>query len=191
MLKLSDTQLALLTAAAQRDDHLIHRPEHLKGGAAQKVATKLLALGLAEEVRGGSNQPGWRTGEDGAGIGLRITAAGLEALGLTAETDESRACSEIAEDPEARSGPARDRAGPRPGSKQALVVSLLARVGGANLDQLVAATGWLPHTTRAALTGLRQRGHVILKSKDEHGRTVYRIDPGEGRAGDGAGLAQA
>lgn len=32
--------------------------------------------------------------------------------------------------------------------------------GGASLDELAGATGWLPHTTRAALTGLRKKGHA-------------------------------
>jgi Protein of unknown function (DUF3489) len=36
---------------------------------------------------------------------------------------------------------------------------------GATLDELVAATAWLPHTTRAALTSLRKKGHQIDKGK--------------------------
>jgi hypothetical protein len=40
---------------------------------------------------------------------------------------------------------------------------------------LIAVTGWLPHTTRAALTGLRHKGFVLDKSKREDGTTVYRI----------------
>jgi hypothetical protein len=31
--------------------------------------------------------------------------------------------------------------------------------------EMVEATGWLPHTTRAALTGLRKKGHAIAKGK--------------------------
>ena len=46
---------------------------------------------------------------------------------------------------------------------------------GATIDQLTGATGWLPHTTRAALTGLRQKGHAITRSKRESGETVYRL----------------
>ncbi len=62
-------------------------------------------------------------------------------------------------------------------TKQALVVGMLERDGGATLDDLVAATGWLRHTTRAALTRLRQAGHVLDKVKGETGATVYRIGP--------------
>ena len=59
-------------------------------------------------------------------------------------------------------------------TKQALILGLLQRQEGATLADLVAATGWLPHTTRAALTRLRQAGHVLDKIKGETG-TVYRI----------------
>jgi hypothetical protein len=38
---------------------------------------------------------------------------------------------------------------------------------------MIAATGWLPHTTRAALTGLRKQGFAIDKAKVE-GVTRYR-----------------
>jgi hypothetical protein len=69
-----------------------------------------------------------------------------------------------------------DQSLPRPETKQALIMSLLAREAGASLDELVSATRWLPHTTRAALTRLRQSGYVIVRSKDEAGRTRYRIE---------------
>jgi len=59
------------------------------------------------------------------------------------------------------------------------VIALLSREHGATLDDLIAVTGWLPHTTRAALTGLRQKGHVLAKSKNADGRTVYRIGHGD------------
>ena len=50
---------------------------------------------------------------------------------------------------------------PRGGTKIAQVIELLQRGDGATLAELVAATGWLPHTTRAALTGLRKRGYAV------------------------------
>jgi len=50
-------------------------------------------------------------------------------------------------------------------TKTALVLGLLQRPEGASLDELVATTGWLAHTTRAALTGLRKKDHVIAKKK--------------------------
>ena len=70
--------------------------------------------------------------------------------------------------------PAAEPAAPAVPNKTATVITLLQREGGASLGDLVAATGWLPHTTRAALTGLRKKGHVIDKVKVE-GTTTYRI----------------
>ncbi len=64
---------------------------------------------------------------------------------------------------------------PREGTKQALVVGLLGREQGATLDELVAATGWLPHTTRAALTDLRRRGYSLQKGDREGGGRAYSI----------------
>ena len=63
----------------------------------------------------------------------------------------------------------------KPRSKAALVLDLLRRDSGATLEQLVAATGWLPHTTRAALTGIKKKGYVLRSDKEDGVRT-YRVD---------------
>jgi hypothetical protein len=73
--------------------------------------------------------------------------------------------------------PATDAASPAVPSKTATVIALLQRESGATLGDLVAATGWLPHTTRAALTGLRKKGHAIAKTKAD-GVTTYSITGG-------------
>jgi hypothetical protein len=54
---------------------------------------------------------------------------------------------------------------PKAESKIARVIALLGRDQGATLAELTEATGWLPHTTRAALTGLRKKRRTIEKSK--------------------------
>ena len=59
-------------------------------------------------------------------------------------------------------------------SKTGLLVDLLSRDEGATTEEIVAATSWLPHTTRAALTGLKKKGHVIASDKVE-GVRRYRI----------------
>jgi hypothetical protein len=61
-----------------------------------------------------------------------------------------------------------------PSTKSALVLDLLKRGEGATLQELGEATGWLPHTTRAALTGVRKKGHVVGKGKRGE-VTCYRI----------------
>jgi len=63
---------------------------------------------------------------------------------------------------------------PKPPSKAAEVLALLQRPEGPSLAELVGATGWLPHTTRAALTGLRKKGHAITRDKVD-GVTRYAI----------------
>ena len=83
---LSDTQLVLLSTASQREDGLLTQPSTLKGGAARKVAAKLLAHGLVEEVSVTSDQPCWRQADDGAPIGLKVTRDGLLAIGVEPET---------------------------------------------------------------------------------------------------------
>ncbi|WP_363830547.1 DUF3489 domain-containing protein [Sphingobium sp. LMC3-1-1.1] len=61
-------------------------------------------------------------------------------------------------------------------SKIGLVLELLSRADGATIEQIVEATGWLTHTTRAALTGLRKKGHVIISEKREGASRVYRVE---------------
>ena len=56
-----------------------------------------------------------------------------------------------------------------------IVFALLSRAEGVTIDQLVAATGWLPHTTRAALTGLKKKGHAVGSAKID-GTRLYRIE---------------
>lgn len=63
---------------------------------------------------------------------------------------------------------------PKPESKTSQVIKLLKRKQGATLAEMVNATGWQKHTTRAALTGLRKKGHSI--TRDKRGDvTCYRI----------------
>ena len=54
---------------------------------------------------------------------------------------------------------------PKRPTKAETVLTLLRRAEGATLDELVAAIGWLPHTTRTAMTGLRKKGHQITRTK--------------------------
>jgi Protein of unknown function (DUF3489) len=52
---------------------------------------------------------------------------------------------------------------------------MLAKDNGATLTALVEATGWLPHTTRAAITGLRKRGFAIERTRHDELGSLYRI----------------
>lgn len=66
-------------------------------------------------------------------------------------------------------------------TKQTLILDLLARPSGASLAELTAATAWLPHTVRAALVRLRQKGRTIERNRDAEGVSRYRLT-GDGGA---------
>ena len=93
MTKLSDTQLVILSAAAQRADHnVLPLPGSLRGGAAIKVVGALLSRGLiAERVTDSMTKADpalnrvWRNDADGRAVLLHITDAGLSALGVEPE----------------------------------------------------------------------------------------------------------
>ena len=67
-------------------------------------------------------------------------------------------------------------AAPTP-TKRDTILALLTRTDGATLDEMVTATGWLPHTTRAMLTGLRKKGHLLASDKVD-GVRRYRVGAG-------------
>ena len=62
-------------------------------------------------------------------------------------------------------------------TKREHVATLLVRDEGATVDQLIAATGWLPHTTRPALSGLRKAGYAIDSDKIDGVRTYRAVAP--------------
>src|SRR5690348_469579 len=66
---------------------------------------------------------------------------------------------------------------PKARGKQQKLAALLVRDEGATLDQMIAATGWLSHTTRAALTGLRKAGYAIDSDKNDGVRTYRAVAP--------------
>jgi len=188
--KLTDTQLAILSAASQRGDRCLIAPSTLKGGAAQKVAAKLLTAGLVREIKAKAGMEAWRRDDEtGQAYSLKLTDAGLKAIagdvrgwqsmpstGLPNTSDGASEAKTAANVTAARSATAAPTSpAPRQGTKIARVVELLQRDQGANLDELIAATGWLPHTARAALTGLRHRGYDVRLERGETGRvSVYR-----------------
>ncbi len=56
----------------------------------------------------------------------------------------------------------------------------LSAIMGVTIDELIAATGWLAHTTRAALTGLRNRGYAVaIDRSDDKWGSFYRIPADE------------
>ncbi len=67
------------------------------------------------------------------------------------------------------------RRGLRAKTKISKCLTQLQRRRGASIAELGKTTGWQPHSIRAALSGLRKRGHQIDRSKDERGVTRYTV----------------
>ena len=174
MAKLSDTQLMVLSNAAARQDGAAVVPPTMNRAAAAKVGSSLIARKLMREARTKSGMPDWRADENGRSVSLIITRAGCDAIGVDSAAKTNQPVSN--KDSTATPGD-RHRAGaaPRAGSKQALVVEMLSQEPGATLDALIEATGWLPHTTRAALTGLRKRGFSVERVRHETMGSLNRI----------------
>lgn len=78
----------------------------------------------------------------------------------------NQASNTIASEPTAR----RDQ------TKAVTVQKLLTRAKGVTLAELIEATGWQPHSARAFLTGLRKKGHDIIRECRTSGETSWRID---------------
>ena len=80
--KLTDAQLVMMSAAAQREDHCLAAPETMKGAVVSKAGTKLVKLGFAREIHAKSGTPLWRRDETGRSFALKLTAAGLKAIAV-------------------------------------------------------------------------------------------------------------
>lgn len=189
MTRLSDTQLIVLSAAAQRTDRLaLPLPKSLKGGAAHKVIKPLIEKGLLEEVEANRKlgDPVWRETGDGHGVTLVATDAGLAAIGIEPDmapqaatrgnyTNEAPAAPAEASSPPAPATAPRERK-LRGGTKQALVIKMLRRPEGATIAEIVEATGWASHTTRGFFAGTikKKLGLTITSEKDEKRGRVYR-----------------
>jgi len=171
MTKLSDTQLVILSAAAQRDDcNVLPLPGSLRGGAAQKVIGALMKRGLIAETvtdQLAKADPAlnriWRNDEDGNAVLLHITDAGLAAIGIEPEQPIANPA------PKARS--------PRAGTKQAKLIEMLRADCGATIDEIATALQWRSHTIRGAMSGALKKklGLTITSVKDEQRGRVYRI----------------
>jgi hypothetical protein len=64
-------------------------------------------------------------------------------------------------------------------SKQEQLVALLSKPNGVRVSVISVRLGWQSHTVRAAISGLRKRGHEIVTSKSpKTGEMVYAINTG-------------
>jgi hypothetical protein len=183
--KLTDSQRALLLGASRREDRFLVLPPNLKGGVAQKVGAKLIGEGLAKQVKAKTGAPIWRRDvKNDQAYSLRLSAAGAKAIATSEEPSVNAASESLAQvshrdsvaAPEiAHRGAQAEMPAPRQGSKLASVMVLLRRPEGATIGALTKATGWLPHTMRTAITGVRKRGYSVILDRSLEGASVNRL----------------
>ncbi len=174
--KLTDTQLVILSAAAQRQDLTLVQPDAMPPRAFSRAVNGLVKAGLVEPMQptgNGRSTPDAAEGEPVFGI----TPAGLAAIGF--EPGNAPAQDDVPDgvrdDQPVPTPPMADFLGQNRPTKRATVIAMLSRDQGSTLADLMDATGWLPHTTRAALTGLRQKGFQVERTRPDDAPSIYRI----------------
>ena len=187
MTQLSDTQALILSAAAQRPEHIaLPLPESLRGGAAAKVVGTMIAKGFLQEVdadiRKGESL--WRETGDGHGVTLIATDAGLAAIGIESDdthsvrtgADAGPRAVPAAEAPTAPKAAPGART-PREGTKQAKLIDMLRAPDGATVEEIASALEWRSHTVRGALAGALKKklGLEVISEKVENRGRVYRM----------------
>ena len=152
-MKLTDTQTAVLTAAAARaDGAILPLPAQIRGGAIGKVCDALVAKGFAINVGSAGTQT------------LVLSDDGRRALNLKIMPTAATATKPLQG---------------RTGTKQAQLVAMLEAPEGASVEEIVAAFGWQPHTVRGAIAGaLKKKLGLQIGSEMIEGRgRVYSIMP--------------
>jgi hypothetical protein len=155
--ELTETQETILSHAHQHTEgKIVWLPEHIKGGARQKVLDGLFNRALITQV----------------GDEFFIAAEGYDALGVPRKAPiSSEALNDVVATAEAKHHRKREN------SKQAQVIALLKRPEGATIAQICEATGWKQHTVRGTFAGAfkKKLGLEITSSKEENLGRVYRI----------------
>jgi hypothetical protein len=189
-MKLTDTQLVLLSAASQREDRGIELAPELRGEAAQKLVRKLLAECLIEEVHATGSLPVWRRDADNQALALRITELGLAAIKVDEGAappgaEESHQTEQLsrrvgaARRKNLRAQASRSRI-TRRDTKQSRVIEMLHRRQGATIATIIKATGWQSHAVRGFFAGVvRNKLGLTLVSEKTGKERIYRIVAGK------------
>ena len=177
MTKLTETQTIILSAGAQRPENIaLPLPKGLAGAAAKMAVAKMIERGWLQEVDANlrRGEPLWRETGDGHGTTLVVTDAGLLAIGIEPATAKTMSAARI----RPKTEPVVTPPTPRAGTKQALLIDLLKEPQGTTMAEIIAATQWLAHTARGAMSGAlgKKLGLAVTSAKEDGRGRVYRID---------------
>ena len=166
--KLTDTQTAILNAAAGRPDGNVEPlPTNLRGGARTKVIEGLLARCLAADADGHI----LLTDAGYAAVGKRRPVPKgiqkMDAPDALTKREPINALQKLETTPPTI----------RPGTKLAAIIDAMRHPGGATIAQMMAGTGWQAHTVRGAISGMvkKRLGYEVVTEKGADGLRVYRI----------------
>ncbi|MEO0762840.1 MAG: DUF3489 domain-containing protein [Pseudomonadota bacterium] len=174
--RLTDLQLVILSTAAGRDDLMVLPLAESLTTPAKVLDRSLHRLrdrDLVEEIAAHADSVTWRSESDGRRIGLRLSAAGREALGVEFDGPANDAPASTAAIDETGSEPSSLPI--RHGTKKAALIEMLQGPQGITTHAIADALGWQVHTTRAALTGLRKAGFAIETMQRAGQPSAYRI----------------
>ena len=181
-MKLTDSQLVILSAAAKRDDGAVlplPKSVKLNKGAITLVLKSLLKHKLVGERDAAPSDEAWREQRDGRRFALAISNAGLKTLGVEAAPEPKVVPSKRKADVKTTAVVAKNplRAPKREGTKLSLLIDLMKRKGGATIEEAAKAIGWQHHSVRGAISGaLKKKLGLEVTSTSIEGRgRVYRI----------------
>lgn len=180
-MKLTDTQLIILSKAAQRDDHAIADTD--KRAATREGIEALLKAKYLKAVTKIAGTMSWPGNDGEAAVTLVLNAKGLKAI-KGYEPEHSQADEAVPQSPRAKrkddtTANKVDQATPtgvRETSKLSMLITLLKRPKGASLEDMCNATGWLAHSVRGAISGsLKKKLGLAVTSAVEGEARIYRI----------------
>jgi len=156
MIKLSDTQRVILSAAAQHEMGLARAPKTLPAAARNAVFRSLIKNNLLTEINAPRDYVGlgWRQDDDGTWIVARITDEGLRTIGIDPNERDAVADTAPTVAPDDAAGDS-----PAPANEAAQAAPLTDEI--AMLDQALAERA---ATTRATL---REAATAVLEAWDD------------------------
>ena len=165
--QLTPAQHAILAyAIAHTKGKINWFPDHIKGGARQKVIDSLFKRALITYD----------------GMDWFVAAEGYEALGVPRPAPSRgpitlAALDAVIANAEAAQDAAAAKPRTRENSKQAQVIALLQRPEGATITQICEMSGWLQHTVRGTFAGTfkKKLGLTITSTKDAGSERIYRV----------------